>query len=66
MQMVIAAMKLKDACSLEESYDQPGQHVKKQRHCFANKGPFSQSYGEGNGSPLQYSCLDYPMGRGAW
>ena len=43
--MVIAAMKLKDACSLEESYDQPGQHVKKQRHCFANKGPSGQSYG---------------------
>ena len=22
--------------------------------------------GEGNGSPLQYSCLGKPMGRGAW
>ena len=22
--------------------------------------------GEGNGNPLQYSCLEYPMGRGAW
>ena len=21
---------------------------------------------EGNGSPLQYSCLENPMGRGAW
>ena len=40
--MVIAAMKLKDACSLEESYDQPRQHIKKQRHYFVNKGPFSQ------------------------
>ena len=29
-------MKLKDACSLE-SYDQPRQHIKKQRHYFANK-----------------------------
>ena len=27
------------------SYDQPRQHVKKQRHCFANKGLSSQSYG---------------------
>ena len=35
--MVTAAMKLKDACSLEESYDQPIQHIKKQRHYFANK-----------------------------
>ena len=22
--------------------------------------------GEGNGTPLQYSCLEHPMGRGAW
>ena len=33
LQMVIAAMKLKDAYSLKESYDQPRQHIKKQRHC---------------------------------
>ena len=26
-------------------YNQPRQHIKKQRHYFANKGPFSQSYG---------------------
>ena len=45
LQMVTAAMKLKDACSLEESYDQCRQHVKKQRRCFADKGPSSQSYG---------------------
>ena len=34
--MVTAAMKLKDAYSLK-SYDQPRQHIKKQRHYFANK-----------------------------
>ena len=44
-QMVTAAIKLKDIYSLEESYDQPRQHIKKQRHYFANKGPSSQSYG---------------------
>ena len=38
-------MKLKDTCSLEENYDQHRQHIKKQRHYFANKGPSSQSYG---------------------
>ena len=43
--MVIAAMKLKDAYSLEESYDQPRQHIKKKRYYFANKGPSSQGYG---------------------
>ena len=29
----------------KESYDQPRQHIKKQRHYFANKGPSTQSYG---------------------
>ena len=29
----------------KESYDQPRQHIKKQRHHFANQGPSSQSYG---------------------
>ena len=33
LQMLTTAMKLKDACSLEESYDQPRQHIKRQRHC---------------------------------
>ena len=44
LQMVTAAMKLKDACSFKESYDQPRQHIKKQRHYFANKCLSSQSY----------------------
>ena len=26
----------------------------------------SDLHGEGNGTPLQYSCLENPMGRGAW
>ena len=44
LQIVTAAMKLNDTCSLEESYDQPIQHIKKQGHYFANKGPSSESY----------------------
>ena len=32
----------------KKSYDQPRQHIKKQRHYFANKGPSSQSYGFSN------------------
>ena len=35
--MVTAAMKLKDAYSLGKSYDQTRQHIKKQRHYFADK-----------------------------
>ena len=34
LQMVTAAMKLKDTCSLEESYDQPRQHTKKPEKLF--------------------------------
>ena len=38
--------KTKNICSLgKKSFDRPRQHIKKQRHYFANKGPFSQSYG---------------------
>ena len=45
LQMVTAAMTLKDACSLEKSYDKHIQHIKKQRHHFADKGLYSQSNG---------------------
>ena len=31
--------------SWKESYDQPRQHIKKQRHYFTNKGPSRQGYG---------------------
>ena len=36
---------IKRPCSQKKSYNQPRQHIKKQRHYFANKGPSSQSYG---------------------
>ena len=29
----------------KKSHDKPRQHIKKQRHYFADKGPYSQSYG---------------------
>ena len=29
----------------KESYDQPRQHIKEQKHCFAKKGLSSQGYG---------------------
>ena len=34
---------------LGRSYDQPRQHIKKQKHYFANKGPSSQGYGFSSG-----------------
>ena len=33
----------------KESYDQPRQHIQKQRHYFSNKGPSSQGYGFSSG-----------------
>ena len=35
---------LKTLASWKKSYGKPRQHIKKQRHYFANKGPSSQSY----------------------
>ena len=48
LQMVTAAMRLKDT-PWKESYDQPRQHIKKQRNYFANKGPSSQGHGFSSG-----------------
>ena len=45
LQVVIVAMKLKTLIPWKESYDQPRQHIKKQRHYFDSKGPSSQGYG---------------------
>ena len=41
--MVTAAMKLKDAAPWKESYDKPRQHIKEQRHYFADKGPYGNA-----------------------
>ena len=48
----------KTLASWKESYDQPRQHIKKQRHYFANKGPSSQGYGFSNSHVWMWE-LDY-------
>ena len=58
MQMVIAAMKLKDIYSLEGKLWPTRQHIKKQRHYFAIKGPSSQGYGFSRGHVWMWD-LDY-------
>ena len=36
-------------------------------HSFSKELPIGRIWlGEGNGTPLQYSCLENPMGGGAW
>ena len=42
----------------KESYDQPRQHIKKQRHYFADKGLSSQGYGFSSGHVWMWE-LDY-------
>ena len=42
----------------KECYDQPRQHIKKQRHYFANKGPSSQGYGFSSSHVCMWE-LDY-------
>ena len=46
----------------KESYEQPRQHIKKQRHYFADKGPSSQGYGFSSGCVWMWE-LDYKEGR---
>ena len=36
------------------------------RASYQNLLLYSSTFGEGNGTPLQYSCLENPMDRGAW
>ena len=55
--MVTAAMKLKTLAPWKGNYDKTKQHIKKQRHHFANKGLYSQCYGF-----FQESCMDVRVG----
>ena len=52
------------------SRDLPHSSVSKESTCNARDlgsvPGFGRSSGEGNGNPLQYSCLENPMDRGAW
>ena len=54
-------MKLKTLTSWKESYDQPRQHIKKQRLYFVNKGLSSQGYGLSSGHVWMWE-LDYEEG----
>ena len=42
----------------KESYDKPRQHIKKQRHYFAEKGPCNQRYGF---QVLMYRCESWTI-----
>ena len=61
-------------CSSDFIWSFPGGSAVKKEFAF-NAGAagdmdsipgLERSPGEGNGKPLQYSCLENPMDRGAW
>ena len=47
---------IKTLAPWKKSYDQPRQHLKKQRHYFTNKGLSNQSYG------FSITCMDVRVG----
>ena len=55
--MVTATTKLRHLLApWKKSYDQPREHIQKQRYYFANKGPSSQSYGFMVFPVVMYGC----------
>ena len=54
-------MKLKTLAPWKESYDKPTQHVKKQKHHFADKDLYSQNYGFSNSHAWMWE-LDHKEG----
>ena len=58
LQTVTAAMKLKMFAPWKKSHNKPRQCIKKQRHYFADKGPYSQSYGF---SVVMYGCESWTI-----
>ena len=46
---VLKAIKKRFDIPWKKNYDQPRQHIKKQKHYFADTGPSSQSYGFSSG-----------------
>ena len=51
------------ACNAEDLGSIPGTGGSPEE---GNSNPLPSQCGEGNGTPLQYSCLENPMDRGAW
>ena len=61
----------KDTPSWMQSSREYQGEIKKKKKAFLvknakKKGKTIEWVGEGNGTPLQYSCLENPMGGGAW
>ena len=64
--MVTVAMKLKDTFSLDFPGSSDGKVSAYNAGDLGSIPGSGRSPGEGNGNPLQYSCLENPMDGGAW
>ena len=64
--MVIAAMKLKDTHSLDFPGSSGGKASAYNAGDPGSIPGLRRSPGEGNGNPLQYSCLEKPMDGETW
>ena len=56
--MVTTSHEIKTLAPWKKSYDQSRQHIKMQRHYFADKGPSSQRYGF---SSIMYGCESWTI-----
>ena len=54
---------IKTLAPWKKSFDKPRQHIKKQRHYFADKGSYSWSYDFSISHPVMYGCESWTMKR---
>ena len=66
LQMVTAAMKLKDLLLWRKAMTNLDIVLKSRDVTLPKKVRLVKAIGEGNGTPLQYFCLENPMDRGTW
>ena len=70
VEIAISGTKLMDKKLIAQNWDFPGgSEVKASAWNVGDPGSIpglGTSPGEGNGNPLQYSCLENPMEGGAW
>ena len=70
MTCIIIIMQDRNQALVSAYWDLPVAQMAKKSACNAGDPGsipgLGRSPGEGNGNPLQYSCLENPMDRGAW
>ena len=65
-QALLSNLREKQDCSTSCTQDKPHSAAPPRAHLESGDFLAAELLGEGNGNPLQYSCLENPMDRGAW